>query len=153
MENTGLQSSLADRFSGTLDSLDALCHELEMLADRLPGDVDKVSCTAIAERIVPAIRDAHAFENEVVYATLQDAIGTGQLEQTLRRLRHEHVEDEGYAEEIAEILQSFAAGAPGAAAESIGYMLRGFFESKRRHIAFERDHILPMLIAAGKSRQ
>lgn len=153
MENTGLQSSLADRFSGTLDSLDALCQELEMLADRLPGDVDKGSCAAIAERIVPAIRDAHAFENDVVYATLQNTVGTGQLEQTLRRLRHEHVEDEGYAEEISEILQSFAAGAPGAAAEAIGYMLRGFFESKRRHIAFERDHILPMLAAAGKSRQ
>ena len=26
--------------------------------------------------------------------------------------------------------------------EAVGYMLRGFFEVMRRHIAFERDHLM-----------
>lgn len=30
-------------------------------------------------------------------------------------------------------------------AEAIGFMLRGFFEGLRRHIAFEREHVLPMI--------
>ncbi|NJM42689.1 MAG: hypothetical protein HC853_19095 [Anaerolineae bacterium] len=31
----------------------------------------------------------------------------------------------------------------------VGYMLRGFFECLRRHIAFEREHILPKLAPKG----
>jgi hypothetical protein len=30
-------------------------------------------------------------------------------------------------------------------AEVVGFMLRGFFESLRRHIAFEREHVLPRI--------
>ena len=34
--------------------------------------------------------------------------------------------------------------------EATGYMLRGFFEALRRHIAFERDHLLAVLRDAGR---
>ncbi|TFF20657.1 hemerythrin domain-containing protein [Jiella endophytica] len=34
-------------------------------------------------------------------------------------------------------------------AEALGYMLRGFFEGLRRHIAFEEEHLLPLLGEIG----
>ncbi|MCE7026540.1 hemerythrin domain-containing protein [Jiella avicenniae] len=35
------------------------------------------------------------------------------------------------------------------AAEALGYMLRGFFEGLRRHIAFEEEHLVPLLAKMG----
>ncbi|NDW04440.1 hypothetical protein GTK09_08345 [Jiella sp. 40Bstr34] len=35
------------------------------------------------------------------------------------------------------------------AAEALGYMLRGFFEGLRRHIAFEEEHLVPLLAKIG----
>ena len=35
------------------------------------------------------------------------------------------------------------------AAETLGYMLRGFFEGLRRHIAFEEEHLVPLLAKIG----
>ena len=29
--------------------------------------------------------------------------------------------------------------------EAVGFMLRGLFETLRRHIAFEREHVLPIV--------
>jgi hemerythrin-like domain-containing protein len=146
-------AAIAAEFAAALSRLESFCQELEVVADCLPGDVDAAKIAEIADRIVPVIRAAHAFEDGVVFVSL-DRISAGEggrLGPILRRLRHEHMEDEGYAEEIAEILAAYASGAPGAAAEAIGYMLRGFFASKRRHIAYERDNILPLL-AAGANR-
>ncbi len=38
------------------------------------------------------------------------------------------------------------------AAEALGYMLRGFFEGLRRHIAFEEEHLVPLLAKSGARR-
>ncbi|WAP67178.1 hemerythrin domain-containing protein [Jiella pelagia] len=37
-------------------------------------------------------------------------------------------------------------------AEALGYMLRGFFEGLRRHIAFEEEHLVPLLVEIGARR-
>ena len=41
---------------------------------------------------------------------------------------------------------------PDPQAEALGYMLRGFFEGLRRHIAFEEEHLVPLLATAGQGR-
>ncbi|TIT74091.1 MAG: hemerythrin domain-containing protein, partial [Mesorhizobium sp.] len=64
---------------------------------------------------------------------------------SIQRLRAEHVEDECFADEITEILLAIGHGERVDNAEAIGFMLRGFFESLRRHIAFEREHVLPLI--------
>lgn len=38
-------------------------------------------------------------------------------------------------------------GAAIANPEALGFMLRAFFDSVRRHIAFEREHVLPAVKA------
>lgn len=66
-----------------------------------------------------------------------------------RRLRAEHVEDECFAGEVTEILLAIGHGETVENPEAIGFMLRGLFENLRRHIAFEREHVLPMIGIAG----
>ncbi len=63
---------------------------------------------------------------------------------TLNRLRFEHCEDECFAEELTEALNALGSGNPDVNIEAIGYMLRGFFEAMRRHIAFESEMLLPI---------
>jgi hemerythrin-like domain-containing protein len=62
----------------------------------------------------------------------------------LSRLEDEHEIDEGLAIEIASALRGLIQGAPLTNAESLGDMLRGFFKSQRRHIAWENDVVLPL---------
>ena len=67
------------------------------------------------------------------------------LKATVERLRYEHWEDESFADEVADALIRFVTDKASSNAETLAYMLRGFFEGLRRHIAFEREHIVPLL--------
>jgi hemerythrin-like domain-containing protein len=67
------------------------------------------------------------------------------LKATVERLRYEHWEDESFADEVADALIRFVTDRASSNAETLAYMLRGFFEGLRRHIAFEREHIVPIL--------
>jgi hypothetical protein len=129
-----------------------LCAALERIADTLPR-VDCLACLAAGNAIVPLLRNIHQYEETVIFPvydaalTGSDAALTGSdanLAST-RRLRAEHVEDECFASEVTEILLAIGHGKTIDNAEAVGFMLRGFFEGLRRHIAFEREHVLPMI--------
>jgi hemerythrin-like domain-containing protein len=62
----------------------------------------------------------------------------------LAQLRREHAIDEGYADELCDLLDSLAAGGRPENPDMVGYMLRGFFESYRRHLHWEQAVILPL---------
>lgn len=120
----------------------ALCDALEEIADSLPASVNRQKCIYAAKALGPAIRSQHLCEETVLFPWLTerpDAEKT--LADTLSRLKYEHFEDECFAEELTDALLRLGAGQP-VNMEAIGYMLRGFFEGLRRHIAFERDHLL-----------
>ncbi len=124
-----------------------LCAQLEELADSLPDHVDTQMCVYISRRLCKIIRQSHEFEESVLFPLLEShSRGNGKLEATLERLRFEHWEDEAFAHEVADGLNGFVTQPESANVESLAYMLRGFFEGLRRHIAFEREHILPMLL-------
>lgn len=122
-----------------------ICAELERIADSLPDSIDRHACLRAATRIGPAMRAVHAFEEGEVFPALLLAVPYPGIEQTVERLRFEHWEDESFAAEVQETLQGYVAGEPGVIVESLAYMLRGFFEGKRRHVAFEREHVMPLL--------
>ena len=131
-----------------------LCEELEEIADSLPDRASPQACLAVARRIVPMVREAHAFEDRKLWPVLRRLRPEdGRLEACLTRLRHEHVEDESYAEELAVVLTEWGMCVGTRGAEATGYMLRGFFGAVRRHIAFERDHIVPFLLEKKETRQ
>ncbi|HEV2507235.1 MAG TPA: hemerythrin domain-containing protein [Mesorhizobium sp.] len=122
----------------------ALCAALEAVADALPDGVCRAECLRIASLLVPLLRQAHAYEDDVIFPAF--AAASADADPTIRRLRVEHVEDESFADEVTEILLAVGHGEPIGNAEAMGFMLRGLFETLRRHIAFEREHVLPAIV-------
>lgn len=142
--------TIADELKFHLEKQDAVCNALEEIADTLPDDIDPQRCLQLAMSLVPLIHAAHRFEEDILFDRLKESGGNDdQLEHIFERLHGEHYEDESFAEEVTECLREIASGAK-LNFEKAGYLMRGFFEGLRRHIAFERDHLLPMLAAVAK---
>lgn len=115
-----------------------LCNALEKLADSLPGNINKQECLYVARSIYPIIKSAHEYEENSFFPFINKSEAESELPVTIDRLHAEHWEDENYAGEIQEALIDFVTHPEHSNPEAIGYMLRGFFEGVRRHIAFER---------------
>lgn len=121
-----------------------ICDVMETIADSLPRSVSRSACLWVASALLPALREAQSYEETMVFPAF--AREPGRLD-SVRRLRAEHVEDAALAEELTEALLSIGHGADIENPEALGYMLRTFFETMRRHIAFEREHVLPLVDA------
>jgi hemerythrin-like domain-containing protein len=130
----------------------ALCNELEEIADSLPANVNRQKCIYAAKALAPMIRSLHHYEETIVFPRIKPWQNGSADDETLSRLRYEHLEDEGYAEELTEALYNLGSGEP-VNMEAVGYMLRGFFEGMRRHIAFERSHLLKNFRAEPRRSQ
>lgn len=135
-----------------------LCHDLEQIADSLPNMIDRRLCLIVAAQIVPLVQTSHAYEEAHVFpafvaktATLPLCNSTPVHLASIRRLKAEHIEDECAAQDLAEMLRPIGYGIAVENPEALGFMLRAFFEAMRRHIAFEREHILPVLAHGGPS--
>ena len=126
-----------------------LCAAMEAIADALPAAVDRMECLHIASELVPLLREAHRYEEETIFPVFEEMQGPGRPARaaSVRRLRAEHVEDECAAQDLTEVLLEVGHGAAIDNAEALGFMLRAFFETLRCHIAFEREHILPIMTA------
>lgn len=122
-----------------------LCDRLEEIADSLPDAINRQKCMYAARALGPMIRGLHRFEEEVVFPMIaQQRAADERTEPTLNRLRFEHCEDECFAEELTETLNRLGSGDDDVNIGAVGYMLRGFFEAMRRHIAFESEILLSM---------
>ena len=121
-----------------------LCDGLEAIADSFPDDVQRETCMFAAEAMEMLLPLHHSLEEDILFpALLKKETNDPALRGTLARLTGEHRTDEGYCAEAVELLKPLAAGEPPQNAEADGYLLRGLFESWRRHIAFEDEYILP----------
>jgi hypothetical protein len=130
-----------------LDAQQSLCQSLETLADALPGQFDSQQGLYLARGIYPMLRRIHEFEEDVLFPILVDwrpVVTT--MPASLERLRFEHMEDESFAQEIFEALTEYVSAPATEKAVTVAYMLRGLFENLARHIAFEREHLLPLLM-------
>ena len=119
-----------------------LCAALETIADDLPSRVDRLQCLSVASSLLPLLRECHKFEEEIVFPVFARGRGRGGSE-IVERLIAEHLQDGCAAEDLSEALLAYGHGQPIENPEAFGYMLRALFESMRRHIAFERYHVLP----------
>lgn len=138
---------LIDSMRSHHERLFAMCGRLESIADSLPNEVNRQECLVVARDVYPVVKEAHDFEEQELFPHLQTSVATDPLNDSLERLRFEHWEDEAFAEEISEVLGRIGRGGSLAEAEKLSWMLRGFFEGARRHIAFEVEHLLPILYA------
>lgn len=120
-----------------------LCDQLEAIADSLPYRVDRLACLRLAGRLVPLMRQAHNFEEELLFPLYEASQIPVDRHETVLRLKSEHLHDECSAQEISEELLLIGHGKPIRNPEALGFMLRGFFETVRRHLASERELIFP----------
>lgn len=120
------------------------CDTLEEIADSLPGSIGSPKCQLAAEKIEPLIGSAHEFEESTIFPMAhRELMKLGASPDCIDRLKAEHLEDQSFASELATILRS-GVDQSVIHAEMLGYMLRGFFESVRRHTAFERDYLMTL---------
>lgn len=137
---------LAERLSWHISLQSSLCGRLEEFADTLPASIETRECVLLARSILPVLRRAHRFEEKILYPAVHIAFENDvEISQTIERLRFEHWEDESFAGELGDRLHELINNPEKCNVESLAYMLRGFFEGLRRHIAFEREHLLPLL--------
>lgn len=133
-----------------LKEQERFCDRLETIADLLPDGIDPRDCLLMAQNIVPLVKRAHAFEENEVYPMLLGLPDVSEhLRETLERLRFEHVGDEEFAGDLCLSLRQFVTAREQCNVESLAWMLRGFFEGLRRHIAFEREFLLPLAERQG----
>jgi hypothetical protein len=132
----------------------ALCDELEAVADALPR-VDAQKCLFLSRAIGPVLTAAQKIEEVELFRDMaRTAPERPALAATLEWLRVEHQVDLCYAEEVQDALRAYGEGCRQPSPEAAGFMLRGFFEGLRRHVAFEA-HLAAMLseTAAGSAAQ
>ncbi|MGB8817280.1 MAG: hemerythrin domain-containing protein [Rhizobiaceae bacterium] len=116
----------------------AMCDLLEDIADSLPHHLDAKKCALAAETLEPLVAKMHRFEEDEIFPRFAGSSPDKMTLEMLDRLREEHCVDECYAEELTDALRKVSSSAETVSPETLGYMLRGFFEAMRRHLAFER---------------
>lgn len=124
------------------------CDALEALADSLPGPIPADHCRALADMTVRLVAETHALEDKVLLPVLASSTRR-ELRVVAERLRQEHEFDNQAAIEIEDALTDLASGRATLSADAVGYLLRSFFESVRRHVHAEQD--LLMLIDQNPS--
>jgi hemerythrin-like domain-containing protein len=123
----------------------ALCDGLERIADSLPHQIDIAQCLEAIDKLEHLVRHHHRFEETGLFPLLRRrAPGDPHLQRSLDRLEQEHRTDEGYVDEVLDVLSEILRGRFAGTVDVAGYMLRGLFESLRRHIALENDYVLPL---------
>ncbi|WP_241523954.1 hemerythrin domain-containing protein [Oceaniglobus indicus] len=126
-----------------------LCRRLETLVDALPFRFDTLAATLLAERLRSTMQMSHHLEETIIFPALSTC--HPEIHGMLDRLREEHLEDQDQTRDVQDAVGAFALGNRGEA-EAVGYMVRCLFVSLRRHLAHDREYILPLYRKGPTSR-
>lgn len=115
-----------------------LCEAVEAMADRLP-EICACCCRRIGAQLVRRAREEERTAGAVVIAELQaDPHGeTAALRSVLDQARLDRIDDQGVAFELSEALVQAAINGGRARSMALGYLMRNFFEGRRRRMAWE----------------
>lgn len=122
-----------------------LCDMLERIADNLLGPFDTELARTSIVTMRRCLKRHVELEEKYLYPVLTKRLCPGDLaENMLEHIRCEHSSDESLGHDTAEQLEQALMSGRVANPEMLGYMLRGFFECRRRHIAWEDAIVLPL---------
>lgn len=122
-----------------------LCDTLERIADGLPDNVDRSLVTAVLPMLMQDLAIHMCDEERGLFPLLDKRTkAKDNFAKIWKTLSQEHAADWGYAEELIEQLEGLASGKRPDNPDMLGYMLRGFFETQRRHLAWENTVLLPL---------
>ncbi len=121
-----------------------LCDLLETIADGLPAELDKALALAAIGTLRGAVPAHTRLEEEGLFPLLRRRLKPSDpVIQALRCLESEHDGDTGLLSEVVDALKLAVQSPTVERAETLGFVLRGFFESQRRHIYWEEQIVLP----------
>lgn len=124
--------------------LTLLCDVLESIADELPGASHSL-CSMAAKILKHELPVHHVIEDECLFPVLRKRVRPeDNLDAIFTQLEAEHASDDSYSKDLIECLESMGQGVEPANPEMVGYMLRAFFESYRRHMALEERLLFPL---------
>lgn len=122
-----------------------LCEALEHIADTLPNNFDPDLLHLTSEALKVVISEHNLMEEQALFPLLAKRVPAEiRFFDMAAQLSSEHETDQALALELAEQLEIIVSGSPRQNAEMLGYMLRSFFVSLRRHISWENQTILPL---------
>lgn len=122
-----------------------LCNVLEHLADSLPNEVDLPLARVAMTILRSGFPTHHELEEKHFFPILKSRTqGNLEFKHILDQFEQEHETDESFAFEIADELERIVEDGEVRNPEMLGYMLRGFFVSQRRHIEWENAIVIPM---------
>ena len=122
-----------------------LCDSLERIADDLPDNVDRQLCRIVIDTLKFEMPVHHRNEELALFPLIENrALPDDNIHDILARLALEHATDESFASELLESLEVLSEGRKLKNPDMVGYMLRSFFESYRRHILWENAIVLPL---------
>ena len=120
------------------------CDILENMADRLPTEPDMNVVHTASRLLEKSMRPHNRLEDEVLFPLIAQRAGHEPgLIQACQQLKREHSEDTGLAVEINETLRGLQNDGGVSNPDMLGYLLRGYFSSQRRHITWENAVIVP----------
>lgn len=121
-----------------------LCDALEYIADGLPDSIDRRLVREVIAILGHGLEAHFRAEEQMLFPLLRRrGGGDPSLVAALDQLQMEHVRDEDISSELLEELTFVAEHGRARNADMLGYMLRGFFEGQRRHIAWENAVVVP----------
>lgn len=121
-----------------------LCDLLEAIADGLPHQFDQALALVSVSILETGMPGHMRLEEEALFPLLRRRVPESHsLQSALECLEHEHDRDGASLIEIVDALRSAMESGSVANPDMLGYMLRGFFDSQRRHIAWEEAVVLP----------
>lgn len=124
---------------------ESLCDALEEIADSLPGKIDAALMAKAVAGLSNDLPLLNRDMNDGLFPLLHDRCAPEDgIDEILQRLQMEKTTDLSFATEIIEAFGAMAGGAPIRNPNTLGYMLRGFFESYRRHLHWEKTVVLPI---------
>lgn len=115
-----------------------LCDRLEAIADALPRRIDTAGCREVADSLASTLSEVHSLEDEFLFPVIAAARCGDDGQGLIERLRDEHRHDTEVAALVVRTVKQLLHGRGPHQWEAIGYMLRSFFETVRRHVATER---------------
>ncbi|MBY5365024.1 hypothetical protein HFO97_34900 [Rhizobium leguminosarum] len=123
------------------DQLMSWCDVLQAIADFLPCHIDEGLCGRISGGLIPLLLTTHQLEERSISPALRLIMQVEELADARERRHAGRLFDHDAAQHVVFTLETLSEGRCRLSWEAVGYQLRLFFCSLRRHIKSEREII------------
>ena len=118
-------------------ALRMMCGMLERIADGLPDAAPNALAAFASRMLLRQAADHASFEDDLLFPALSAAQPPAHLRAAMALASSEHAHDDGARIELAEALSDLAATGRAANPAALGFMLRSYFTTQRRHMDWE----------------